>query len=217
MRLFLEHLAWGEPPLRHGARQAAFLVAGRSAVAKLIRSHCVSAGVLADRLGLPPTVRTTIQHVFERWDGTGLPDGARGAAIPLLIQVMQLADVVEVHLRERGPTAAGSVVRERTGTQFDPAVAEALFSLGEAGLVGMRPGDAWDAALDLAPDRDALLAGDALDELLRATGDFADLKVAVHGGALPRRCRSGRRVRPRLRPTATSGPRALARSAWARQ
>jgi HD-GYP domain-containing protein (c-di-GMP phosphodiesterase class II)/DNA-binding CsgD family transcriptional regulator len=182
VRLFLEHVAAGEPPLRRRARQAAFVVTGRAAVARLIRSHCVSAGVLADRLGLPPTVRTTVQHVFERWDGTGLPSGARGADIPLPSRVMQLADVVEVHLRERGPEAASSVVRERTGTQFDPSVADALLSLGAGGLAGPRPGEAWSTALDLAPDRDALLTGEALDEVLRAIGDFADLKSPFTAG-----------------------------------
>ena len=182
MRLFLEHLAPGEPPLRRGAKQVALLLTGRSAVARLIRSHCVSAGALADRLGLPATVRTTVQHVFERWDGSGLPTGAHGSAIPLPIRVMQLADVVEVHVRERGPAAAEDVVRERTGSQFDPTVVDALLSLGDRGLAGPPPGEAWDAALDLAPDRDALLTGEALDEVLRAIGDFVDLKSPFTAG-----------------------------------
>jgi HD-GYP domain-containing protein (c-di-GMP phosphodiesterase class II) len=182
MRLFLDHLAPEEPALRRGARQAAFLVAGRPGIVRLITSHCVSAGALADRLGLPRTVRTTIQQVFERWDGGGLPQGLRGGAITLPIRVVQLADVAEVHLRERGPAAAREVARRRNGTQFDPAVVDALLSLSEDELAALLAGDAWQTALALAPDRDGVLTDEGLDEVLLALGDFADLKSPCTAG-----------------------------------
>jgi DNA-binding CsgD family transcriptional regulator len=61
-------------------------------------------------------------------------------------------------------------------------VVEALLGLGESGLAAPRPGEAWDAALDLAPDGDAPLTDDDLDEVLCAIGDFADLKSPFTAG-----------------------------------
>jgi HD-GYP domain-containing protein (c-di-GMP phosphodiesterase class II) len=68
-----------------------------------------------------------------------------------------------------------TMVRDRSGAQFDPAVVDALFRC-RAALSSLPDHDVWARALDLAPDNGLMLAGDGLDELLQAIGDFADLK-----------------------------------------
>jgi hypothetical protein len=42
-------------------------------MSELIRSHWLSAGMFADRLGLGADVREVLPQAFERWDGKGLP------------------------------------------------------------------------------------------------------------------------------------------------
>lgn len=182
LRLMLGHVGRGLPGWERGLRAAAFLLTARNQVGELIHSHCSSAGVLSDRMGLDREVGQALAYVFERWDGRGLPNGVRGEDIPVEIHIVHLADVVEVHLRTAGPARAVEVVRSRRGTQFSPAVAE-VFERDAAAIVdGLLEMDVWTAALALAPDRDRILDGDEVDELLRAIADFVDLKCPCAPG-----------------------------------
>jgi HD-GYP domain-containing protein (c-di-GMP phosphodiesterase class II) len=156
--------------------RAAFMMTAREQMTTVIQSHYVSAGCLADRLNMGPDVRTAIGYTFERWDGAGLPDGAAGEDIPVEMRVVHVADVAEVFLRQHGLDGAVGMARQRSGTQFDPAVADA-FARAAPNLVRDLPvGDAWRAALDEAPDRDVTLSAHELDELLVAIADFVDLR-----------------------------------------
>ena len=176
LRLMVSHVGRGLPGWERGLRSAAFVFTARNQVARMIHSHCSSAGVLSDRIGLDRQVGEALAYIFERWDGRGLPNGARGEEIPLEIHIVHLADVVEVHLRTGGLPAAVDVVASRRGTQFSPAVAD-VFERHAAEIVdGLLEMDVWTAALAQAPDRDRILAEDEIDELLRAMADFVDLK-----------------------------------------
>jgi HD-GYP domain-containing protein (c-di-GMP phosphodiesterase class II) len=176
LRLMISHVGRGLTGWERGIRSAAFLLTARNQVGKLIHSHCSSAGVLSDRMGLDRQVGEALAYIFERWDGRGLPNGARGEDIPVEVHIVHLADVVEVHLRTAGLGPAVDVVRSRSGTQFSPAVAE-VFERDAAEIVdGLLEMDVWTAALEQAPDRDRILDGDEIDELLRAMADFVDLK-----------------------------------------
>jgi len=182
LRLMVSHVGRGLPGWERGLRSAAFVLTARNQVAKMIDSHCSSAGVLCDRMGLDRHVGEALPYIFERWDGRGMPNGARGEDIPLEIHIVRLADVVEVHLRAGGLAAAADVVRSRRGTQFSPAVAEVFERDAAAILDGLLEMDVWTATLAQAPDRDRILDDDEIDELLRAIGDFVDLKCPCSPG-----------------------------------
>ena len=176
LRLMMSHVGRGLPGWERGIRSAAFLLTARGEVAKMIHSHCSSAGVLSDRMGLDGQVRDALAYAFERWDGRGLPSGARGEDIPVEIRIVHVADVVEVYLRTGGLEHAVEVLHSRRGTQFSPAVVE-VFERGAAAIVdGLLEIDVWTEALAQAPDRDRTLHGDEIDELLGAMADFVDLK-----------------------------------------
>ena len=182
LRLMASHVGRGLPGWERGIRSAAFVLTARNQVAKLIHSHCSSAGVLSDRMGLDRQVGAALGYVFERWDGHGMPNGARGEDIPIEIHIVHLADVVEVHLRTSGLAGAVEVVRSRHGTQFSPAVAE-VFERDAAAIVdGLLEIDVWTTVLSQAPDRDRILDDDEIDELLRAIADFVDLKCPCSPG-----------------------------------
>lgn len=182
LNLLVSHVARDRPVLERGRRRLSLLAGVRSRVRELIQSHCMSAAALADRVGLDEDVRTALQFAFERWDGGGLPAAVRGAAIPLEMRVVHLADVAEVHLRRSGVSETIRMARARSGTQFDPAVVAAFeASAGEIGD-GLPEDNVWQAALDLAPDRDRVVAGAELDELLAAVGAFVDLKCPFMAG-----------------------------------
>jgi HD-GYP domain-containing protein (c-di-GMP phosphodiesterase class II) len=182
LRLMVNHVGRELPGWERGIRSVAFVLTARNQVARLIHSHCSSAGVLSDRMGLDRQVGKALAYIFERWDGRGMPNGAHGEDIPIEIHIVHLADVVEVHLRTGGLVGAVDVVHSRRGTQFDPAVAE-VFERDAAAIVdGLLEMDVWTAALAQAPDRDRILGDDEIDELLRAIADFVDLKCPCSPG-----------------------------------
>ncbi|WP_311379688.1 HD domain-containing phosphohydrolase [Arthrobacter sp. ISL-48] len=175
------HAGAGLPPLARLGQWTRFATTGNSAVRKLISSHCVSAGVLASRVGLDDGVAALLAHTFERWDGKGLPEGVNGPEIPLEMRITHLADTAEVFLRGEGLAGAVAMVRSRRGSQFDPALAELFIDQAETLTEGLLDIDCWQVALDVAPD-DGTLSGVQLDSVLRAIGDFADLKSPYTAG-----------------------------------
>ncbi len=154
LRLTMSHVGRGLPGWERGIRAAAFLVAARGQVATLIHSHCSSAGVLSDRMGLGRAGRKGAglrlrtlgrPRIAERLSRGGYPgrDPHRSRS-----------------RRRRGAPADGwARAREgrsafRRGSQFSPAVAE-VFERDAAAIVdGVLETDVWIAALAQAPDRD---------------------------------------------------------------
>jgi putative nucleotidyltransferase with HDIG domain len=73
-----------------------------------------------------------ILHHHERWDGKGFPAGLTAGAIPMYIRILSVADTVDAMTSDR-PYRAGlafeealTQIQKNAGTQFDPAVVEAL-------------------------------------------------------------------------------------------
>ena len=182
LRMMVNHVGRGLPAWERGIRSAAFVLTARNQVAKLINSHCSSAGVLSDRMGLNPQVSDALSFIFERWDGRGMPNGARAEDIPLEIHIVRLADVVEVHLRTAGLERSVDVVRSRRGTQFSPEVADVFERYAVEIVDGLLDIDVWTASLAQAPDRGRTLVGDEIDDLLGAMADFVDLKCPSSPG-----------------------------------
>lgn len=156
------HTGAGRPPLARVAQWMRFTATGNEAVRNLISSHCISAGVLATRVGLDDGMAGLLAHTFERWDGKGLPEGRSGPTIPLEMRITHLADTAEVFLRRGGVSAAVAMVRARRGSQFDPALAELFIEHAVALTEGLLEIDCWQAALEVAPD-DGTLSGVELD------------------------------------------------------
>ena len=92
----------------------------------IIESHPGTGVKIAQPLCLGPMEQEIILHHHEQWDGQGYPDGLAGEQIPLICRLMALADVFEALTSDRPrrrrfplPQALG-IIRERTGSQFDP-------------------------------------------------------------------------------------------------
>ena len=71
----------------------------------------------------------------ERYDGTGYPNGLRGAAIPIEARIVAVADVFDAltHARPYKPAwsldRATAEIASQRATQFDPDVVDAFFGL----------------------------------------------------------------------------------------
>lgn len=75
------------------------------------------------------------KYHHERWDGTGYPEGLKGEEIPLSARIVAAADVFDALVSRRCYKDAFpfekaiEIIREESGTHFDPAVAEALIKV----------------------------------------------------------------------------------------
>ena len=77
-------------------------------------------------------VAAIVRSAHERWDGGGYPDGLSGEAIPLGARIIAVCDAYDAMTSERCYQNARShqdalaEIRDHAGTQFDPAVVQAL-------------------------------------------------------------------------------------------
>jgi putative two-component system response regulator len=94
--------------------------------------------VLAERILGPieelRDVIQTVRHHHERFDGTGYPDGLKGAAIPLGARILAVADSYDAMTSRRPYRDALSeqetldILEAGAGTQFDPVIVRAFSS-----------------------------------------------------------------------------------------
>ncbi len=90
---------------------------------------------LGTRVDFLDCAKEIVCHHQERWDGTGYPDGLRGADIPLSARIMAVADVYDALISVRPYKAgrthqeAAASIREERGTHFDPDVVDAFIAI----------------------------------------------------------------------------------------
>jgi HD-GYP domain-containing protein (c-di-GMP phosphodiesterase class II) len=92
---------------------------------------------IARILGIEEEVAEGIRSHHERWDGQGYPDGKSGAGIPLVGQVIAVAEVFDALTSPRpwreaiSLEAALATIREGAGTQFNAIVVETFLAMHE--------------------------------------------------------------------------------------
>ncbi len=100
---------------------------------EIIKTHTVEGQRMLERVGgFMGKVGRIVRCHHERWDGGGYPDGLRAEDIPLEARIISCCDAFNAMTTDRSyrkamPTAtAVRELIEHAGTQFDPAVVEAL-------------------------------------------------------------------------------------------
>ena len=172
----LRHLGAGRPIAERTKLGVAFLGEGRKAAEAMLDNHWMAADELAARLGLAQRVRDSVEQTFERWDGKGVPKGARGEQILLASRLVTLADVVEVFHRAGGVGAAVEVARQRRGTQFDPNLVDLFIAEAPSLCEGLDDGSTWEAVIAAEPALGVRLGQAEVESALEAIADFTDVK-----------------------------------------
>jgi HD-GYP domain-containing protein (c-di-GMP phosphodiesterase class II) len=102
----------------------------------IMKTHTVEGQKMLDRVGgFLSSVGLVVRASHERFDGRGYPDGLAGEAIPLAARIVSVCDSFNAMTTTRSyrkamPIAdAVAEVRRCAGTQFDPAVADALLAV----------------------------------------------------------------------------------------
>jgi HD-GYP domain-containing protein (c-di-GMP phosphodiesterase class II) len=97
----------------------------KNAISPLAQIHCEVAGEVARLLRLAPGTETASRHIFETWDGAGMPDGLAGAAVPRAVLVVTLAGDLEIFSRVYGLPRALEWIASQAGKRY-PADLAAL-------------------------------------------------------------------------------------------
>ncbi|HEY6837748.1 MAG TPA: HD-GYP domain-containing protein [Geobacteraceae bacterium] len=109
---------------------------------RIIRQHPQIGASILYPIGAFKELIPIIQHHHERFDGTGYPDGLKGAAIPFLSRIVTAADAFEAMTSDRCYRKAYSCdkvlykLQRNASTQFDPVVVDAVTELAASNELG---------------------------------------------------------------------------------
>jgi HD-GYP domain-containing protein (c-di-GMP phosphodiesterase class II) len=113
----------------------------------VIKAHTIEGQRMLDRVGgLLSEVGRIVRSSHEKWDGSGYPDGLVGEQIPVESAIVSCCDAFNAMTTDRSYRAAMSLdeavdeLRRNAGTQFGPAVVDALIGILQADplVVGAR-------------------------------------------------------------------------------
>ncbi len=105
---------------------------------EVMKLHPSMGEAILDSVESIRTIASLVLHHHEWHDGTGYPDGLRGADIPFGSKVIQAADCIDAMMSPRcykrgmGFSKVIDELRSGAGIQFDPMVAEAAAAWLEA-------------------------------------------------------------------------------------
>lgn len=106
------------------------------------RKHATIGYRMLSRIRLWEDLAPIVHYHHEFFDGSGYPEGLAGEQIPLEARVILVADAFDAMARPENGRSLEVIVsefRECAGSQFDPAVVEALLALVERGEISCEP------------------------------------------------------------------------------
>jgi HD-GYP domain-containing protein (c-di-GMP phosphodiesterase class II) len=164
------------PPLTRAAMMVKAAFGGIAEFRKWAASHCDVARILGGRMGLSGQVQQSLRHLYERWDGNGMPGDLRGTQIPLAVRLMQVAQDADVACQYGGIALANSTLTRWSGSGLDPEAVSVFLSLGEEPYKGLDASSIWAETMAAEPGPQPEVTEERLDACLSAVADFADLK-----------------------------------------
>lgn len=135
-------------------------------IAEISAIHCEVSVLIAATLGLAPMVIEALAGIFECWDGSGLPAGKAGDAIPLPVLLVKLAGDLEIFNREYGLAGALDLLRQRANASYPRCLVDMLCRAGAGWLKELETQE--ETVADEQTDADAVpvslsLVADAID------------------------------------------------------
>jgi HD-GYP domain-containing protein (c-di-GMP phosphodiesterase class II) len=166
----------GSAPLVRAAMMARGAIGGVAEFRWWARAHCDVARLLGARMGLTGPVQLALRHLYERWDGKGMPGELRGQQLPLAVRLMQVAQDADMAWQQGGAGLASGLLAERAGSGLDPEAVAVFLGLGGQVYAGLDAPSIWDEVMLDEPGPQPVLSEDRVDACLSAVADFADLK-----------------------------------------
>jgi putative nucleotidyltransferase with HDIG domain len=96
---------------------------------ELIGMRCDRGAQIARKVGFSEAMSSAIYSLDEHWNGKGFPAGLKGEDIPPISRIMNLCQTLEVFVTLNGVQDAFQVLRDRSGSWFDPEMVKAAAGL----------------------------------------------------------------------------------------
>lgn len=96
----------------------------------VMKTHAAIGADLLSSIKFPYPVVPIVRHHHENWDGTGYPDGLRGAEIPLGARILSVVDCYDALTSDRPyrpalpVSEALEILLQRRGKMYDPLVVD---------------------------------------------------------------------------------------------
>lgn len=171
-----------EPLLRRIQQLFQLATSAENHTQDMLALRCERGADIAMHLQLGGLVADAVRHLDEHWDGSGYPQGKRGADIPILSRICLLAQQLDVFSVAEGMDHAIQNVATRRKTWFDPeliAVAQSLHRSGRLWVNCSPTSDVEDtrrAVVDLDPGLITDLTAKRLDRICEAFAGIIDAK-----------------------------------------
>ncbi|SEC14331.1 HD-GYP domain-containing protein [Terriglobus roseus] len=141
--------------------------------------RCAAAGELLDKLGLSSETRAAVCAIDEQWDGRGAPDRAHSVCIPVLAQIVKLAQTMERFHARGGSRSVIHGIHRRCRGWFDPGLVAAATRLFESpsSWWQLEQKDLLSYTVSLEPREHMLAAnGDTIDKVCEVFATVADAR-----------------------------------------
>ena len=95
-----------------------------------MKLHAPIGAEILSSIEFPYPVVPIVRHHHENWDGTGYPDGLKGAEIPLGARILSVVDCFDAltsdrpYRRRMTDEQALKIITDRRGTMYDPLVVD---------------------------------------------------------------------------------------------
>ena len=130
---------------------------GHTAGPILLRRHTIVGAELLARIPFFAQVHPLVRSCHEHWDGGGYPDGLRESLIPRGARIILACDALSAmttdrpYRRRRARAEALRELQRGSGSQFDPAVIDAV--VAESDLLVARQTAGLLPTLDSIPEK----------------------------------------------------------------
>ena len=163
----------------------------------MVHEHPVIAERILSRVPALQSICPIIRSQYERWNGSGYPDGLAGERIPLGGRIIHACAAFHAMVSERPYRAAIRLdqvineLRRQSGSQFDPRVVEAVIAVVEQGEIDLANLRLESEPAAASPSRQGLKQLETIDQvgvrLGRETGveQICRLTAEVAASLLP--------------------------------
>jgi len=179
LRYLYGNVAQGGTMLRRLATIAGIAVHRDRQSIELFSLRCERGANVARKIGFAERTARAIHNLDEHWDGSGYPARLKGHEIPLFAQIANLCQTVEVFASMQGRSVAFEVLRQRTGTWFNPSLVRAAQELenDETMWASLATRESAMARVkELDPGQSIVVDESRLDSICEAFGEIIDAK-----------------------------------------
>jgi HD-GYP domain-containing protein (c-di-GMP phosphodiesterase class II) len=166
----------GRPAPEKDAMVQEALAHGLPRARETFATHCEVAQRFAGWLGFSSGTQAALEHVFERWDGKGLPGVTGGDELPLPVRLLHVARDISVFLSASNAADARGVIERRSGGAYEPRLADLAVGHLDDILADLDETRIWEQAMESEPFPQIWIAGERVDAAFTAMAAFTDLK-----------------------------------------